>query len=180
MVRETREFWVSDEPEEAVRKAKITLNKLGELQSVSPGVSIGGAVAFGIQHVDIRIQWRPEAVETKLDQAVGTAATHRAAPRQVLGTMLLVEARLEDRGNAKAAMQSVLERFEDAYHHFDRPDYQPDRSGGLPLAILGISLAVGLLLFLLWQTPAVRRLMPQPRPSPSQISNVPSLNKPEY
>jgi hypothetical protein len=159
MVRETREFWVSDEPEEAIRKAKITLNKLGELQSVSPGISIGGIVSFGMQHVDVKIMWRPEEVETKLDQAIGSA-THNHAPRKVVGTMLMMEAGIEDSNSAKAATLSALERFEDAYLHFDRPDFQPDRLG-----ILRISLAVGLLLFLLWRTPAVRRLLPKPLPA---------------
>jgi hypothetical protein len=165
MIKETREFWVSDEPDEAVRKAKITLNKLGALKNVVPHESISGEVSFGVQHIPLKITWRPEEVQPGLDKAMGvsTAAT-KTATTKLVGTLLMLEAMVPD-GGSKAASQSVIERFEDAYLHFDRPDYKPDRAGVLPLTIIGITIAVGLLLFLLWRTPAVKKLLPKPPPS---------------
>jgi hypothetical protein len=151
---QVREFWVSDEPEEAVRKLKVTLNRVGQTTRVSPGQYVEGTIAFGVKPVKVLISWRAEDAVTKLDEvARGGAATAR-----LVGTMLMVEATAED--HSEIAERSAIERLEDAYLHFDRPDYKADRLGLLPFTIIGIMVAVILLGVLLWRSPAVRKRLP--------------------
>jgi hypothetical protein len=149
-----REFLVSDEPEEAVRKLKITLNRVGQTTRTSPGQYVEGTIAFGVKPVKVLISWRPEEAATKLDEVVrgGAATAH------LVGTMVMVEATAEDK--SELAERSAIERLEDAYLHFDRPDYKADRIGLLPYTILGIMVAVILLGVLLWRTPAFRNHLP--------------------
>ncbi len=132
-----REFWVSDNVEDAVRKTKLTLKKLGKLDAVVPGQHVVGTVAFGVQSVAVQIAWRPEEVETKTN-LLDTAQTKAAAKN--IGTLLVMEASLPEKAvrGGEAAMQNAFERFEDAYLHFDRDDYTPDRIGLLPITVIGI------------------------------------------
>jgi len=149
---------MSNEPEEAVRKLKITLNRVGHTTRTSPAQYIEGTIAFGVKPVKVLISWRPEQAATKLDELVrGGAATAR-----LVGTMVMVEATAEDK--SELAERSAIERLEDAYLHFDRPDYKADRIGLLPYTILGIMVAVILLGVLLWRTPAFRNHLPSLTP----------------
>jgi hypothetical protein len=155
-----REFWVSDEPEEAVRKLKVTLNRVGQTTRVSPGQYVEGTIAFGVKPVKVLISWREEDAVTKLDEV----ARSRAATARLVGTMLMVEATAED--HSEIAERSAIERLEDAYLHFDRPDYKADRIGLLPFTIIGIMVIVVLLGILLWRSPTVRKHLPSlPQPN---------------
>ena len=157
-----REFWVSDNVDDTVRKAKLTLKKLGELTAVVPGQYVVGTVACGLQHVSLKIAWRPEEVETKMDRLV---AAHGSSPVKSLGTLLVMEASIDNHGTAgnESALQSALERFEEAYLHFDRADYKPDRLGLLPMTMIGILIVVSLLGFLLAKK--TNAFKPAPMPS---------------
>lgn len=162
----TREFWVSDGVEDAVRKAKLTLKKLGNLTAVVPGQHVVGEVAFGVQHVVIKIAWRPEEIETKMDRMV---TGHATTATKTLGTMLIMEATIEGRGTTgnEAALRSAFERFEEAYLHFDRSDYQPDRLGVLPVTIIGVLIVIALLGVLLAKKTNLFKATPVPSPSAS-------------
>lgn len=151
----TREFWVSDPLEEALRKMKLTLNRVGQLNAVVPGQYIEGAVRFGVQNVSIRVMWIEEEAATKLDEQLRGG---RANVPKMMGTRWILEASSEDKTGQ--AQQSAMERLEDAYLHFDAPDYKPDRLGILPYTIIGIVVAV--LLFALWllRNPAVQKNLP--------------------
>ncbi|MBC8142508.1 MAG: hypothetical protein H7Y38_13840 [Armatimonadetes bacterium] len=167
----TREFWVSDNVEDAVRKTKLTLKKLGELTAVVPGQHVVGNVAFGVQQVALQIAWRPEEVETKTN-LLDTAQTKATAKN--IGTLLLMEASVNGRGETgnDAAMHNAFERFEDAYLHFDRADYTPDRVGLLPVTVIGI-----LVLMILAGVFIARKtnwFKPVPQPSPSISIGAPS------
>jgi hypothetical protein len=153
-----REFWVSDEPEEAVRKLKITLNRVGKTTRISPGQYVEGSIAFGVKPVKVLISWRPEEAVTKLDEV----ARSGAAPARLVGTMLMVEATAED--HSEIAERSAIERLEDAYLHFDKPDYKPDRLGLLPITIIGIMVIVVLIGVLLWRNPAFQKGLPKLNP----------------
>ena len=132
----TREFWVSDNVEDAVRKTKITLKKLGDLTAVVPGQHVVGNVAFGVRNVSLKIAWRPEMVEAN----VRIVSPGDPPPIRSFGTLLLIQGELVGHGMAgnDAALRNAFERFEDAYLHFDRADYQPDRLGLLPATVIGI------------------------------------------
>lgn len=163
----TREFWVSDNMEDAVRKTKLTLKKLGDLTAVVPGQHVVGTVAFGVQHVSLKIAWRPEEVATKMDRMVGTGTN--AVPVKTLGTMLVMEASIDTRTSSAsdAAIRSAFERFEEAYLHFDRSDYKPDRIGLLPMTILGIFVFLILVGVLLAKKTTLFQATPIPSPSAS-------------
>lgn len=168
----SREFWVSDAEEDAVRKAKLTLKKLGELTAVVPGQHVVGTVAFGVQNVTLKIAWRPEEVETKVDRMV---TGHRDTPTKTLGTLLMMEGTVEGRGTTgnDAALTSAFERFEEAYLHFDRSDYKPDRAGILPITLIGIFLAVALLGVLIAKK--TNLFKPTPKPSASASAGGPLI-----
>jgi hypothetical protein len=153
-----REFMVSDDLDEAVRKLKIILNRVGQTTRISPGQYVEGTIAFGVKPVKVLISWRPEEAVTKLDEV----ARGRAANAHLVGTMIVVEATAEDK--SEVAERSAIERFEDAYLHFDRPDYKADRIGLLPFTIVGIMVIVVLLGILLWRIPAVRNHLPAVNP----------------
>ena len=166
----TREFWVSDNVEDAVRKTKLTLKKLGTLDAVVPGQHVVGSVAFGVQKIALQIAWRSEEVETKTN-LLDTPQTKAAAKN--IGTLLIMEASLPERaGNGgEAAMQNAFERFEDAYLHFDRVDYTPDRIGLLPVTIVGILLI--LVLAGVYLARKTDMLKPTPVASPSVSTSAP-------
>ncbi|MBC7808227.1 MAG: hypothetical protein H7145_19010 [Akkermansiaceae bacterium] len=165
----THEFWVSDDIEDAVRKTKLTLKKLGDLTAVVPGQHVVGTVAFGVQSVSLKVAWRPEEIETKMDRMVSGHAVNKA---KTLGTLLVVEASIEGRGTTgnDASLRNATERFEDAYMHFDRADYQPDRLGFLPITVVGIILVVALLGVLLAKKTDLFK--PTPVPSPSAAAGA--------
>ncbi len=160
------EFWVSEGAEDAVRKTKLTLKKLGELTAVVPGQHVVGTVAFGIQNVTLKIAWRPEEIETKVDRMV---TGHATTETKTLGTLLCVEATIEGRGATgnDAALRNAMERFEDAYMHYDRTDYQPDRLGFLPITIIGVVIALILLGVLLAKKTTLFQATPSSSPSAS-------------
>ena len=162
----TREFWVSDNVEDAVRKTKLTLKNLGELTAVVPGQHVVGTVAFGVQHVTLKIAWRPEEVETKVDRMV---SGHAMTPARSIGTLLLIEASIEGRGTTgnDAALKNAAERFEDAYLHFDRTDYKPDRMGLLPVTVIGILVLLVLVGVLISRRTNLFKATPMPSPSAS-------------
>lgn len=168
----THEFWVSDCSEDAVRKTKLTLKKLGDLTAVVPGQHVVGTVAFGVQHVSLKVSWRPEEVETKMDRLV---SRHANSGAKTLGTLLVVEAAADGRGNTgnDAALRNATERFEDAYMHFDRADYQPDRLGFLPITVVGILLLV--VLFGVLLAKQTNLFKPVPVPSPSVAAGAPLI-----
>ncbi len=168
----THEFWVSDNTEDAVRKTKLTLKKLGDLTAVVPGQHVVGTVAFGVQSVSLKISWRPEEVETKMDRMISGNAVNVT---KSLGTLLVVEANVEGRGATgnDASLSNATERFEDAYMHFDRADYQPDRVGFLPITVVGILLVVALLGVLLAKK--TNLFKPVPVPSPSVAAGAPLI-----
>ena len=156
----TRETWVAEEPETAIRKIKTTFSKLGELKAVVPGQHIDGIVAFGVTPVTVRVSWRAEEAEVpseKMGRMPMGAATTRP-PIPMVGTTLTLQAESAD-ASGKAA-QSAIDRFEDAYNHFGSPDYKPDRLGVLPFTIFGIAVALLLLGFAVCQIPAVRKRLP--------------------
>jgi len=159
----TREFWVSDGVDDAVRKAKLTLKKLGDLTAVVPGQHMVGSVRFGVQHVTLKIAWRSEEVETKLDKMVSEGVAIK--PTKALGTMLVMEGSVE--GGNDLALRSAFERFEEAYLHFDRTDFQPDRWGVLPITMIGIVVMIILLGVLLGFKTNVFKATPVPSPSAS-------------
>jgi hypothetical protein len=168
----THELWVSDNTEDAVRKTKLTLKKLGDLTAVVPNQHVVGTVASGVQHISLKVSWRPEEIETKMDRMIsGNAA--RAA--KTLGTLLIVEASIEGHGPTgnDASLRSATERFEDAYMHFDRADYQPDRVGFLPATIVGILVLIALLGVLLAKK--TNLFKPTPVPSPSASAGAPLI-----
>lgn len=168
----THEFWVSDNIENAVRKSKLTLKKLGDLTAVVPNQHVVGTVASGVQHVSLKVSWRPEEVETKMDRMISSNTVHAA---KTLGTLLVVEASIEGRGAAgnDASLRNAIERFEDAYMHFDRVDYQPDRVGFLPITIVGILVMIALLGVLLAKK--TNLFKPTPVPSPSASAGAPLI-----
>ncbi|MDX1931220.1 MAG: hypothetical protein SFU56_01305 [Capsulimonadales bacterium] len=161
----THEFWVSDPVEEALRKMKLTLNRVGQLVAVVPGQYIEGTVRFGVQNVGIRVIWIEEEAATRMDEQLRGGREN--IPR-MLGTRWIVEANAEDKSGQ--AQRSAMERLEDAYLHFDAPDYKPDRLGILPYTIIGIVVAV--LLFCLWllRNPAVQKKLPN-APNPAASGN---------
>jgi len=158
----THEFFVCDPVEDAVRKAKITLKNLGELSAVVPNQYIVGHVAFGVRRTTLRISWRPEAMGCKADETVGAHAHHSPkgadaatalvlSERRMLGTTLLIEA-LGDEGG-EPALRSALDRFEEAYLHFERPGFRPDRAGITPTMMATAVAMLALLLALVaWKT----------------------------
>ena len=173
VVQTVHDFFVSDEPDEAIRKIKVTLNRVGELTRVEAGQLVEGKIAFGVRPVTLRITFTPEDAKTKLDEAMrgGVATMHQ------VGTRIYVEASAED--NTKMAQKNAIERFEDAYMHFDRADYTPDRLGIMPITILGILIAVILLGVLLWRIPAFRRNLPQIIPAALKDQIKPTVEAPE-
>lgn len=162
----THEFWVSDNIEDAVRKTKLTLKKLGDLTAVVPNQHVVGTVAFGVQNVSLKISWRPEEVETKMDRMI---SGHAVSAAKTVGTVLVVEASIEGRGTTgnDTSLKNATERFEDAYMHFDRADYQPDRVGFLPITVVGILLMIALLGVLLAKKTNLFKPTPVPSPSAS-------------
>lgn len=152
---QTREFWVSDEPDQALRKMKLTLNRVGQLLAVIPGKHIDGTVRFGVQSVNVKITWVEEEATTQLDKAIrGGNAPVRGTP----GTRWILEATSDDKSGQ--AQRSAMERLEDAYLHFDAPDYTPDRLGVLPYTIIGILVAIILFSLWLFTKPAVQKRLP--------------------
>lgn len=164
----TREFWVSDPCEDAVRKTKLTLKKLGDLTAVVPGQHVVGSVAFGVQKVALQIAWRPEVVETKAHAMTVDLRSHT----KNVGTLLVMEASLPEKigSGGDAAMRNAFERFEDAYLHFDRDDYTPDRMGLLPVTIVGVLLILVLVGVLLARRTDM--LKPVPAASPGVSADV--------
>jgi hypothetical protein len=192
-VKQIHEFWVTDDTEEAVRKTKITMKRVGELTRVIPGEHIEGTVAFGVQPVRVHITWRTETRQEALEAAdqrktegekpvpVGVAAAGdttgdgavqepRPAPVEPkpnaansryasvgggMGTSIVLE--VDAQNHAGNAQRSAIERFEDAYMHFDRPDYAPDRLGVLPITIIGIVVAFVLLIVFILLYPRLNR-----------------------
>lgn|GEM_PF-2774916 len=185
-MKETFEFWVTDETEEAIRKAKVTLRKVGELTRVVPGEHIEGEVQFGVKPVRVSITWREETAREQAQNAVAPAAVG-ASPAIVnslntnvanfggnMGTTLILELDAED--PTSSAHKSVRERFEDAYRHFDRPDYAPDRLGVLPLTILGIVAVIILLVGYILATPRLRAMLPGFAPTKEQKASPSSTS----
>ena len=154
--KEAREILVSDELPEALRRARRTLETIGTLAHIEPGVSMEGQVAFGVQHADLHITWRREEMGDSFDG--GATATTRK-PLALLGTILTVEATSPA---SPSAAQSAIDRFEEAYYHYADPNYRPDRLGVLPLSIIGGLVILILLGVFLWRLPAVRRYLPTP------------------
>lgn len=192
-MKQIHEFWVTDDTEEAVRKTKITMKRVGDLTRVIPGEHIEGTVAFGVQPVKLSISWRTEtqreareaaeqrkAGEAKPVPAGATAAksegseakesaaeeaprskadtavhSHYASVSGGMGTTIVLQVDADD--HAGSAQRSAIERFEDAYMHFDRPDYAPDRLGVLPITIIGIVVAFILLIVLILLYPRLNR-----------------------
>ena len=179
------EFWVSDDQDDAVRKAKITLKRVGELTDVVPGSHVKGTIKFGLYSAELRISWRPESESPMGGQspvvAASTAGARRALMNASTGTTLILEAEgphSRDAGTRDTAAKSALERFEEAYHHFDDVDYKPDRLGLLPMTIFGVIIFAVLVGYALMRTPFVQHLLPKhaitisatnatPEPSPS-------------
>jgi hypothetical protein len=155
VLAQTREFWVSDPLEEALRKMKLTLNRVGQLSAVVPGENIEGNIRFGVQHVSVKIMWVEEDAETRMDAMLHSTKT--AVP-QMKGTRWLLEATSEDKSGQ--AQRSALERLEDAYLHFDSPDYAADRLGVLPYTIIGILVVVLLLCLWILRNPLVQKKLP--------------------
>ena len=172
-MKTVHEFFVSDEPDEAIRKIKITLNRVGELTRVEAGQLIRGKIAFGVRPVSLEITFKSEDATTKMDQAMGG----RAATIPQIGTHIFIEATADD--NTRAAQKNAVERFEDAYRHFDRTDYKADRLGIMPITILGILIAVILLGVLLWRIPSFRRNLPQIIPAALKDQVKPTTEAPE-
>jgi hypothetical protein len=139
---------------------------------VVPGQHVVGNVAFGVQTVSLKVSWRPEEIETKMDRML---SGHAVSAAKTLGTLLVVEAAVEGRGATgnDAALRNVSERFEDAYMHFDRADYQPDRVGFLPVTIVGILILIALLGVLLARK--TNLFKPTPVPSPSVAAGAPLI-----
>lgn len=175
----THEFFVCDPVEDAVRKAKVTLKNLGELSAVVPNQYVVGHVAFGVKNTTLRISWRPEGMDCKADEMVGRhhahapkGATEEAARtlagRRMLGTVLTIEATSDEGGDA--ALRSALDRFEEAYLHFDRADFKPDRAGILPATIVGAIVVLALLLVLVAKK--TDWMKPQPQSSPAAAASV--------
>lgn len=168
---QSREIWASEEPADAALKARRTLEKLGELVHVEPGISLEGKIAFGVQSVTVKIMWRPE--EASNGKTGGSGGTATADPRTpgLLGTLLVLEAK----GDTPAAESSALERFEEAFFHYGDPAYKPDRLGVMPLTIIAIFIVLLLVGIMLWRNPAIRKHLPNipghpdvrvPTPSP--------------
>lgn len=149
----TRDIFVSDEPEEAIRKTKLTLKRVGELKAVVPGQHIDGVIQFGVSAVTVQVRWRAEELGPAPDKGAGGVQAMR-----MVGTTLTLEGESEDATGR--AVENAVERFEDAYRHFDQPDYKPDRLGVMPLTIIGIVVAVVLLGVALWRVPAFRKRLP--------------------
>jgi hypothetical protein len=158
-MKTVHDFFVSDEPDEAVRKIKVTLNKVGELNRVEPLQFIEGKIAFGVLPVQLHITWAVEDATTRLDKEIRGGA----AVLPAIGTRIIVTATADD--NTQAAQQNAIERFEDAYRHFDRDDYRPDRMGLMPITIIGILVTLILLAILLWRIPSFRKSLPQITPA---------------
>ncbi|GAB4457788.1 MAG: hypothetical protein OHK0029_18140 [Armatimonadaceae bacterium] len=163
LVKHLQEVWVTDDAEEAVRKAKITLKRVGELTEVIPDVHIKGNIRFGVHAIPVTITWHSERLQSKEQQAANISGD--------MGTVLLLEAEAEDQSGA--SQRDVVERFEDAYRHFDRPDYAPDRLGVAPLTIIGIVVAVFLLIVFLLVNPKTRKMLPQ-LPTPAESEQKPN------
>lgn len=166
--RARHEFWVSDSAEDAVRKTKIVLKRLGELTEIVPGERVSGAVRFGINEATLRITWRAEAETAgKLpgaSPAVAGDAAARATLDALMGTALILEAdcpAARDAGTRTTAAKSAIERFQEAYLHFDDPDFKPDRLGLPPLALAGIVVFVVLVGYVLLHTRLAHYLLPQ-------------------
>lgn len=150
------EFWVSDDEEDALRKAKITLKRLGELTKVAPGQYVEGAIKFGIYNAALRITWRTASEEE--------TASLGKVQRAMQGTTLILEAdcpAARDAATRDTAANSAIERFEEAYHHFDNPDFKPDRLGLLPMTVIGVVVFLVLVGYLLLRTPFMQHLLPK-------------------
>lgn len=177
-MKSSHEFWVTDDPEEAVRKAKITLKKVGTLTKVVPQEHIEGELSYSGSHVTLNITWREETAQAAADgrqaNAPGAQQTATAVPiaSTSLGTTLIVEAVHSDKSGS--AQRSAIERFEDAYMHFDRADYTPDRLGFLPVTILSIVAAVVILVLVLLFLPKIKKSLgvadPVATPTPEAVT----------
>jgi hypothetical protein len=166
-----REFWVSDEPDEAVRKTKITLKRLGELTGIVPGSRVEGAVKFGIYRVNLGVTWRAESESAAAGKVadVPTAAGSPAAPPRgrstlggALGTTMQLEASCpgaRDAPTRESASKSAMERFEEAYYHFDDPNFKPDKLGLVPMVVIGVIILLAG--FGLFRTSFVQGLLPK-------------------
>jgi len=157
------EFWVSDDAEDAVRKTKIVLRRLGELTKVEPGLYVEGAIKFGMYNAALRITWRSEAEAALMAKAPGAGATS-VAPGAMLGTVLVLEADClgaRDAATRETAAKSSIERFEEAYHHFDDPDFKPDRLGLLPMTVIGVIVCLVLIGYAILHTPFMQKMLPK-------------------
>ncbi|MBC8103480.1 MAG: hypothetical protein H7Z41_12955 [Cytophagales bacterium] len=174
---EAHELWVSDELPDAVRKVKITLKNLGELTEVVPGEAAVGVAKFGIYRTTLRIRWRSENVSLsggKMPDETGAVSQTAAGASTFLGTVLLVTAECPaapDAATRSTAEKSAIERFEEAYQHFDTPGYQPDRLGLLPMTVIGVIVFLVLVGYVVLRTPFMQRLLPN---RPLTIQAAPS------
>jgi hypothetical protein len=162
MTRRTHEFWVSEPVDEALRKVKITLKNLGDLKAVVPNQYVVGTAKFGVKDTTLKIAWRPED-QPDVEAAILGPKMATGPARVVPGTMLTLEVSAEEGG--EAAIRSAIERFEDAYRHYDQPDFTPDRLGIMPITIIGIVVVLVLLTALLARR--TNLMKPEPKPTAS-------------
>jgi hypothetical protein len=163
-VKQTHEFWVSDTPDEAIRKVRATLQRVGDLKSVVPGQYLTGTIlALGSRTVNVRVSWKPEADPTmspKLNAADNAGPWQGPAPQVVApGTSIVMETDSDDESGR--AGKNAFERFEDAYRHFHNPDYKPDRVGMLPVTIIGLVVVAALMLVFFLRSPLYQKMFPK-------------------
>jgi hypothetical protein len=164
-MKQTYEFWVADTPEDAIRKVRATLQRVGDLTAVVPGQYFTGTImALGSRLVNVRVSWRAEADPTLSPKL---AVKEEAGPWQPPvpsvappGTSIVIEGEAEDDDSGRAA-KNAFERFEDAYRHFHNPDYKPDRVGMLPYTIIGLVVIAVLMLVFFLRSPLYQKMFPK-------------------
>jgi hypothetical protein len=163
-VKQTHEFWVADTQDDAIRKVRATLARVGDLKEVVPGKHLTGTVmALGSRLVNVRVSWRADADPTAVGKATeGQADGPWEVPKPTIsapGTTLILTLQTDDESGRAA--KNVVERFEDAYRHFHNPDHKPDRVGMLPITIIGIVLVLVLLLVFFLRSPLYQKFFPK-------------------
>lgn len=168
-MKQTHEFWVSDTPDEAIRKVRATLQRVGDLKAVVPGQYLTGTIlALGSRTVTVRVSWKPEAdptlspkLNTAEDAGPWQAGTPQTLAPQTLapGTSIVIETDSDDESGR--AGKNAFERFEDAYRHFHNPDYKPDRVGMMPITIIGLVVVAVLMLVFFLRSPLYQKMFPK-------------------
>jgi hypothetical protein len=159
-MRQTHDFLVSDPKEEAIRKARTALQRVGELTEVVPGKHLSGTIiALGSKVVKVRISWREEVdALPPLTPSGGAATLEKSNLSLAHGTTLILETDIED--GFEAAEKNAVERFEDAYRNHHNPDYAADRVGFRPVTIIALVIAFVLTLVFFYRSPLYKRMFP--------------------